>query len=285
MRLHVILIGLILTLGFASACGGESAKDTFVPVPGNSELVVGPNRIAIAIADNSNEALLGDPGNGVQLQFKTVEGELIGSPEDMTFVEAIPETSGFWVLRHNFESEGNAPALLTVTRGEETEEIDLTFRVIVTGKSPTIGAVAPRTENPTLSTQPNRKQITTDTEPSDAFYQLTVSQAIDAQKPFVVVFATPAFCQSSLCGPILDNVKAVQPEFADSINFIHIEPFILDAEGGLANGQLTASQSSTDWNLQTEPWIFVVGSDGKIADRLEGSASPDELRESLSALS
>jgi hypothetical protein len=80
---------------------------------------------------------------------------------------------------------------------------------------------------------------------------------------------------------VLENVKAVQPEFADTVNFIHIEPFVLDENGGLANGQLAASPSANDWKLKTEPWIFVVGSDGKITSRFEGSASPDELREAL----
>ncbi len=286
MRPYVILSMLLLTLALAVACGNGSTngstKETFVPIPGNSELVVGPNRIAIAVANNSNEKILGGPGTSVQLQFKDAEGALVGSLENLTYVEAIPGTSGFWVVEHNFDSAGDAPALLTVTRGDVTEEIDLTFKVTATGQSPTIGALAPRTENPTLSTQPNKKLITTDTEPSDAFYQMTVSQAIDAKRAFVVIFATPAFCQSALCGPVLDNVKAVQPEFADSLNFIHIEPFVLEADGGLASGPV-ASQSANDWNLKTEPWIFVVGGDGKIAARFEGSASPEELRQSIQA--
>jgi hypothetical protein len=82
---------------------------------------------------------------------------------------------------------------------------------------------------------------------------------------------------------VLDNVKVVQPEFADSVNFIHIEPYQLDANGGLANGQLTAAPSTDVWGLQFEPWIFVVGADGIVTDRFEGSASPDELRESIQA--
>jgi len=284
MRRYTILAALFLALGlFAAACGGGSEKETFIPSSGNTEVVVGPNRIAIPISTSKNEKFLGDPGNSVQLQFKDAEGTLIGAPENATFVEAIPGVSGFWILRHTFEAAGNILARITVRKGDNKQDIDVTFVVTATGKVPMIGASAPPTDNPTLTNQPNKKEITTDSKPNDAFYQMTVTQALEAHKPFVVVFATPAFCKSALCGPVLNNVKAIQPEFAGQVNFIHIEPYVLDANGGLANGQLAATQSTVDWNLQTEPWIFVVGSDGKVTDRFEGSASPDELRQALQA--
>jgi hypothetical protein len=115
---------------------------------------------------------------------------------------------------------------------------------------------------------------------------MTVTQALAAHKPFVVVFATPAFCQSRLCGPELDNVKAIQPDFAGRVNFIHIEPYDLDQSGSLVtapDGGPKTAQSTIDWNLLSEPWVFIVGADGKISDRFEGSASPDELRQAIQA--
>jgi len=294
MRHYTMLAALFLALGLlGAACGGSSnsvvvidgngtpsrttSNEKFIPRPGNTELVVGPNRIAIGVVNEQNEPLLGDPGNSVQLQF----GD--DPPENATFVEAIPDASGFWVLRHTFEKAGEEPAVVTIAKGDNKQELEVRFNVLASGTTPMVGANAPPTNNPTLTSQPNKKEITTDSKPNDAFYQMTVTQALAAQKPFVIVFATPAFCQTALCGPVLENVKAVQPEFAGTVNFIHIEPYVLDANGGLANGQLAATQSTTDWNLQTEPWIFVVGSDGKITDRFEGSASPDELRQSIQA--
>jgi glutathione peroxidase-family protein len=47
--------------------------------------------------------------------------------------------------------------------------------------------------------------------------------------------------------------------------------------------QSAGAQPTTDWNLQTEPWVFVVGADGKVTDRFEGSASPAELRQAIQA--
>jgi len=299
MRRFVILAALLVATGLLAACGGGSSgspsttpgtssgdKTTFTPIPGNSELVVGKNRVAIAVVDSKNDKLLGDPGNSVQLQFKDAHGDLIGQPEDATFVEAIAGTTGFWVLNHTFETAGNENAVITMTRGDQTTSVDVTFVITQTGNAPMIGAAAPPADNPTLASEPNKKKLTTDPEPNDAFYQMTVTQALDAHKPFVVVFGTPAFCQTALCGPMLDNVKAVQPEFADRVNFIHIEPYVLDENGSLvtaADGGPQPTQPTTDWNLQTEPWLFVVGADGKVTDRFEGSASPDELRQAIQA--
>ncbi len=301
MRRFVILTALFCAIGLAlAACGGGSGgsspgttpgtssgdKTTFTPIPGNSELVVGKNRVAIAVVDSKNDKLLGDPGNSVQLQFKDANGAPIGQPENATFVEAIPGTTGFWVVNHTFDAAGNVKATITMTRGDQTTSVDVTFVIAQTGSAPMIGAAAPPTKNPTITTEPNRKKLTTDPQPDDAFYQMTVAQAIEAHKPFVVVFATPAFCQSALCGPVLDNVKEIQPEFADRVNFIHIEPYVLDDNGSLvtaADGGPKPAQPTTDWNLQTEPWVFVVGADGKVTDRFEGSASPDELRQAIQA--
>ena len=39
-----------------------------------------------------------------------------------------------------------------------------------------------------------------------------------------------------------------------------------------------------EWRLKTEPWTFVVGADGKIAERFEGTVSTLELEAALDAL-
>jgi glutathione peroxidase-family protein len=58
----------------------------------------------------------------------------------------------------------------------------------------------------------------------------------------------------------------------------------LDDEGKLAiddNGGPVVAAPMIEWRLQTEPWIFVVDADGRIAARFEGAASPSELQEAI----
>ena len=76
-------------------------------------------------------------------------------------------------------------------------------------------------------------KISTDTNPDPAFYQTSVADALAAHKPFVLVFATPKFCQTKTCGPTLDKVKAVAAKHPD-VTFINVEPYLLeDVDGQL----------------------------------------------------
>ena len=36
-----------------------------------------------------------------------------------------------------------------------------------------------------------------------------------------------------------------------------------------------------DYGLRTEPWLFVIDSDGKVSTRIEGAFSVDELNQAL----
>jgi hypothetical protein len=288
MRRIAILTALLITLALAAACGGDgngSGADTAVqPVRGNSELVVGSNRFAVALIDAENNPILGDPSASVRLQFIDPEGEPAGEEPEARFVWAIPDVTGFWVADATFDTPGAWRAEATLTRDGEDAPFSVDFTVVERASTPKIGDRAPATNNLTLAQEPNISRISTDDTPDESYYQLTVAEALQAGKPFVVIFATPAFCQTRFCGPMLDNVDAVHAEFADQVNFIHIEPYELDAEGQLvtsAEGGPVPAQPTTDWGLQTEPWVFVVGADGVIADRFEGAASTEELRASI----
>ena len=120
--------------------------------------------------------------------------------------------------------------------------------------SPTvaIGAPAPATDTPTIESRRARSTRCPPTrDPDPAFYQLSVKDALAAKTPFVLVFATPAFCQSAQCGPTLDRIKAVAEKAPDDVAFINVEPYQLAfTEGRLqpvldANGQLQPVDPST----------------------------------------
>ncbi|OGO52632.1 MAG: hypothetical protein A2148_06970 [Chloroflexi bacterium RBG_16_68_14] len=289
MRRLVILAALGLV---AAACGGGGDDGTLTleeggitPIPGNSELVVGPNRFALALIDVDNRPILEEPGTSVLLRF-FFEDEL-KFEQDASFTWAIPDANGFFAASVDFDQAGQWQVEPVLTRdGEETGVRRFTFPVREESQYPDIGDPAPPSANLTLKEEPNIRRLSTDEEPEPALYQMTVAEALQAGKPLVVVFATPAFCQTRFCGPVVDNVEAMWQEYGDQGNFIHIEPFELDAEGQLAAGAQggpVVSAPMLEWQLQTEPWVFVVDADGRIAARFEGTASPDEIRDAIQA--
>jgi hypothetical protein len=301
MNRIVWLLSIVLVLGFAAACGGggngtsdgeqstSAGKGNLRPIPANSELVVGTNRFGMGLLDAENNPILGAPGTSLRLRFLYPAGDNaeLKQEVDARFVWAIPDVTGFWIANVVFDEAGTWQVEAVLTRDGEAQQVTFTFSVQEQGIVPNIGDPAPPSENLTVRDDPDLSSVTTDDEPEPAFYQMTVAEALQAGKPFLVVFATPKFCQTRFCGPVVDNVKAVYAEFKDQINVVHIEPFALTEDGQLvtdADGFPQPSAPTQEWRLQSEPWVFVVGADGRIAARFEGTVSEDELREVLTTV-
>ena len=64
--------------------------------------------------------------------------------------------------------------------------------------------------------------ISSDPHPDPAMYEVSVADAVTSGVPTVIAFATPGFCASATCGPLLDQVKALQSDYPE-VEFIHVE--------------------------------------------------------------
>jgi len=157
---------------------------------------------------------------------------------------------------------------------------------VVVSKSdspPDVGDQAYASETPTLASAGGETStITTRTPPDESLLEYSVAESLAAGKPFVVTFATPKFCSSRTCGPVVDVIEEVQRRIdSDDVRFIHVEVF----EGN--DPAAGFNRWMQEWKLPTEPWTFLVGVDGKIVERFEGTVSVAELeaavREHLTA--
>jgi hypothetical protein len=93
-------------------------------------------------------------------------------------------------------------------------------------------------------------------------------------KPSVIVFATPGFCESRLCAPVVDSVKEVREARQDQVNFIHVEIYE-------SFSPLTYGPEMEQWGLPSEPWTFVLNAAGAVTHRFGGPVSPRELAAAL----
>ena len=139
--------------------------------------------------------------------------------------------------------------------------------------SPAIGAKAPASSTPTLaSVGGNAGALTTRVPPDRALLRYSIADSLRAHVPFVVTFATPRFCASRTCGPVVDVVDAVRRRFERrGIRFIHVEVYERNRPS------LGYNRWMRQWHLATEPWTFSVGRDGRIKAKFEGSVSAAEL--------
>ena len=150
-----------------------------------------------------------------------------------------------------------------------------------TSRTPAIGAAAPPSVTKTASDAPNLGEITSDPDPDPELYAATIADALRAGRPLIVAFSTPAFCQTLTCGPQLDVVKELKSRYRDSASFIHVEMFDNpnEIQGDLSRARTVPA--AAEWNLPSEPWTFIVDSEGLVAAKFEGFTTRDELEDAL----
>ena len=95
------------------------------------------------------------------------------------------------------------------------------------------------------------------------------------KKPVVITFATPALCQSRVCGPVVDIVEQAKARAPKGVAFIHQEIYQDNNANMPVQGPVAA------WRLRTEPWTFVIAKSGRIAARFEGAFSAGELERAI----
>ena len=138
-----------------------------------------------------------------------------------------------------------------------------------------VGDEAPASNNPTVATK-SASRITTSRPPDTGLLRYSIAESLRARAPFVVAFATPAYCQSRTCGPIVDVMDAVRKRFESrGIRFIHVEIYEDNLPGNGVNRWVK------EWKLPTEPWVYVVDGNGVVRDRFEGAISVLELEHSI----
>ncbi|HEU4481021.1 MAG TPA: FixH family protein [Actinomycetota bacterium] len=277
-------------IGALGACGsdggdrsGEPAGDFSTdltdaeayPVVVSSEVVVGENRFLIGLLDE-NDAPIGGEDIDISVSFDR-DGEDELAAQEMEFVLTVPPDRGVYAAYPEFEQAGSWFANFTIEGEGISERLRQAFEVKAEGTTPALGAAAPSSETPTGDDVKKLTEISTDPHPDPRFYRLSIDEAIDEGRPFVVTFATPKFCSSAVCGPTLDIVKKVAKDFP-RLTFIHSEIY-QDLEP--TNPVVPAVE---EWGLPSEPWIFVVDAEGEVAAKYEGSVAASELRDALERL-
>jgi hypothetical protein len=145
-------------------------------------------------------------------------------------------------------------------------------------KIPAVGDKAPVIHTPTAAdVGGDLTKIDTRT-PPDTMHDVDLADVL-GKEPVVLLFATPALCTSRVCGPVVDIAEEVKNERPDDAAYIHMEIYNDNDPNKGARPQVL------DYGLMSEPWLFVIGSDGKISTRIEGAFSEDELNAALDKVS
>ena len=279
---------VVLAAAFTAGCGGSSSSsprtfDGLLKRPGPdvsitagaSEFVPGSVRYPFLVIRNDARPVerstatvwVADGRDRAPFARVTARLEPIGIPGRSA--PAFGEVSRIYVANLHVPRPGRYWLVAEPDRAQ-IQAIG-TLEVTARTPSPAVGAKAPRSATPTLA-DASAARLTTRQPPDLGLLRYSVAGALAAHRPFVVTFATPKFCTSRFCGPVVDVVDAVRKSFASSpFRFIHVEVF---RENDPAKGY---NRWMRQWGLRSEPWTFLVGRDGRVKAKFEGSVSAAEL--------
>ena len=148
-------------------------------------------------------------------------------------------------------------------------------QVVKNDPVPGVGDPAPLIHTPIPSdVGGDLSQIDTRKPPAKDLHEVDFADVV-GKKPIVLVFATPLLCQSRVCGPVVDIAEELKSEHKDDVDFIHMEIYNNNSIDQGFRPQVL------QWKLPTEPWVFTINKQGKIAARIEGAYSADELRAAI----
>lgn len=269
-------ISALLIVALASACSDGPAPLAIVAnAPGTFD-VGEPQRLLVGLVESETAEFLARPdleATGLLIAPDGTEREA-----GADFVWTIPEEKGIYLINQTFDQEGTWWVKLRATGLAESMQASF----VVGHDDPMPGVGDPAVAVPTrTSADHSLEEISSDPDPDPSFYELSLDEALANGQPTVVVFATPAFCTSQTCGPMLDQVEEVAPLHPD-VNFVHVEIYNnLDAPTA---EDLQVSDAVVAWGLPSEPWVFVVDRQGMVAARFEGALGEGELEEALATV-
>lgn len=307
-RFRLLSLAAALAL-VAAACANES-QATFPEVvtlgegkvfPGlvNHTVAVGPNRLSFTLSDRLDRPVedadvrirffeLSGEGSAFRFEAdaRSIGADLWYLDEEAGGARRPVGRGGVYIVDVAFDRPGRWGALLDVrTReGARFDGLPFQFDALEGSPEPAVGAPAPPARQPLLADVGDPAAIDTSRPFRTNMHDTTVADALAAGEPLVVVFASPAYSETRTGGPMMETViDPLYARYGDRAAFIHIEPY--DLEALRERHEIVLSAAAQEWGLRTEPWVFVVGRDGRIVAKFEGLAGLDEveavLREAL----
>ena len=246
-----------------------------------SELVVGPNRFAVGLL-NADGGLVQEAA--VHFHYYDLSdpaAPLLEIEADATPVHSPDGLATIFTHERQFDRAGEWGVEVQASFPDGTTAVKrIGFEVLA--DSPTLkpGQLAPAPLTPTSAEVSNDlSRITSALTPNPAFYRLSLSQALSSGKPTVLLFATPAFCQTRFCGPAYEQASELESRFGESFNFIHVEVYTGLPNPAANNWEVAPAMAA--YGLTTEPWLYLIDAGGKIVYRVEGVFSTAEVERHL----
>ena len=262
----------------APTAPAQGAAATLQPVLVASELSVGEQRVPLGLLERNSPVADATVRVRAYRQSPTDPGR---TESDAPFKGDGLLGKGAYVARLTFATAGRWSIEVTAQRpGKAATTTPLSVNVLLRPSVPSVGDRAPASRNLTAKDVADIADIDSGVPPND-MHNVSIADAIAQHRPALVVFATPAFCTSAMCGPEVHAVQALEPAYRDRLAFIHVEIY-QDFRTDPSKRRVTPTVQ--EWRLQSEPWVFLIDRNGVISALFEGPSATDELRAAVDRL-
>jgi hypothetical protein len=164
------------------------------------------------------------------------------------------------------------------------DKIEAAFSVVSPDQVhiPQVGAKAPSVATPTTSNARGVNPICT-REPACPFHTIDLATALTTPKPTVLLIGTPLYCQTSICGPVLELLIDAAGH-RDDLQVIHAEVYSNPTQVSSIT-EATHAPVVNAYGLPFEPCLFALRPSGIVSQRLDLIWDRSELDAALATLS
>ena len=293
------LASLPTAAGLVAACGSgaEVVAPTIVPLFSPDRVLVAgrPQRIPLAIvAPAAGETVaLPDDDEAIAITI-TLDGETIEVAEvggrvvdhdhgaDVDPDHQHADLFRYYPLRATLPEPGIYD--LAIVIGAATASVPIQIFDPAETSVPQIGDPFPAVTTPTVDRPGIVDRLCTRFEPC-SLHRLDGADLVGAGRPLALLVATPAFCSTAYCGPVLDTLIEATAERTD-LDAIHVEVYANTAEvgGNYLDPAIRLVPTVEELGLTFEPSLFLVDGDGVLVDRIDNVFDRSELDEALADL-
>lgn len=268
------LLGALTLALLVAACGSSAgangsantAARQLTVAPQNSTLLVGENRLGIALTQGKQPVLDANATVAVRSGNRTVE------TVKLEFAGHEYKDIPYYLTAVSFPQQGvyHLTVDATLSNGQSASgAVD----VLVTTHSPEppVGFKMPPLKQP-IATDAGGDVAKLDSGvPPDAWHTATVADGLAQHRPMIVYFGQPGRCATETCGPTITVLEKLCTTYCDKLLFEHVEvhyPASADA----------TNPAFAQMGFQSEPWTYFVNAQGVIADRFEGPVTLAQLK-------
>ena len=266
----------------------QANQESVILAPSVSVLEPGTNRYGFALFDPAQKQIAGAPvalytasRNGTHLRgpFVARSESLAVAPQyaSKTAAQDADAAKSVYVANIDFPKAGKYQ-VVAVAKLDGRLVLSSPFEADVgqPGGPPKVGEAAPKVHTPTLDSVAGDAARISTRSPAPTDLLTTDLFDVYGKKPVALLFATPALCQSRVCGPVVDVLEEARAtDKSGKAAYITNEIY---KENRVDRGLRTQPAA---YGLPTEPWLFVLNAQGKVVERIEGAFSVAELRRAI----